>query len=314
MVGVNAYLYLHADNCISKINQSAKYNPESVKDYITKIIKTIREWNMFDKIYFFRNYDPTFAYKCPWVEPPGKSLSVGIHLTTSFQHTESYNPINVSLNRYDFTKLKAELIIKMKNFNRNPLHVPRLAVFDLDETLIDDQYNVLPGVYQFLKFIRKNVDLMVMWTHGNYAHGSCAIKALSDNAKFDLVITSQIDARNNVKYLGKVLDELNKNFGCTSIGFSMLFDDKFDNYDFSYNIYSMVPLNPGSIKTYYHEFTRIFPILIQTPPQYKLVYKFRELNDWCDEESSSYEIDCYECERIINNYGSLSDLQSGPMY
>lgn len=143
-------------------------------------------------------------------------------------------------------------MLKKQFFDRGRLK-KSVIVFDLDETIIDEHYNlVCKNVDNTVNASRAIFDLVVLWSHGNAKHVKRALK--TRNLHFDMVLTrgaTQTHCSN--KGLGYVLKCLNENFDVGYISHSCLVDDTMENFKNDYNIFILVPrkISHADMRAYY---------------------------------------------------------------
>ena len=119
-----------------------------------------------------------------------------------------------------------------------------LIVFDLDDTLIDEQYNLLsPKMTKILEITKNIFDYVLLWSHGDACHvrHSLVTNKLHINT-FDMIITRgtlQKDWYN--KGLGYVLKEANRTLKIGSLSFSVLADDLLSNWIGDYDCFVLIP-------------------------------------------------------------------------
>lgn len=127
-----------------------------------------------------------------------------------------------------------------------------VAVFDLDETIIDRSDTLVSNtIVDFYKGIRKDFHYVILWSHGNKRHVDRVSSTLDSEfgITFDCIIhrgcvEDVVDKQNDVninKGAGKVLQILNKKFKVTSLYMSVLIDDLPSNFTNDYLFYIKIP-------------------------------------------------------------------------
>lgn len=119
-----------------------------------------------------------------------------------------------------------------------------VAVFDLDDTLIDDQGMLLtPIIPEILCGFRKIFTFIVMWSHGNTEHVEKYRTMIEKMCgfKFDLIINRYITTECANKGLGGVLRHLNIEHGVTRLSTTCLIDDLSCNFSNDYLFFIEVP-------------------------------------------------------------------------
>lgn len=117
-----------------------------------------------------------------------------------------------------------------------------IAVFDLDETLIDYNYKILITKEQ-LNWFRKNFDFLVLWSHGVRDHvlrGQSNLTATL-GVEFDEVICRERNDYGGHKLLSVVTRALSRNYQIKSVTKSLLVDDLSQNSAGDYTVYCKVP-------------------------------------------------------------------------
>lgn len=106
-----------------------------------------------------------------------------------------------------------------------------VAVFDLDETLIDSENIWLPGAKKCLDLARRKFDILVLWSHGSNLHvdeNMCQI-----NHKFDLVLSNRCRDDQSPKNLLHLYNY----FPNVTFVNAVLIDDSLFNYTPEYNTF-----------------------------------------------------------------------------
>lgn len=122
-----------------------------------------------------------------------------------------------------------------------------VVVFDLDDTIIDEQGVVFAkDLLQGINILRSIYDYIGLWSHGSTNHVFKYVKQLcnEEKVKFDFVITRDHYTYN--KSVIHVLNILNEKFNVESITYSCLVDDKFDNYNDDYSLFIHLVKKPVS--------------------------------------------------------------------
>ena len=121
-------------------------------------------------------------------------------------------------------------------------HPKSVIVFDLDETIIDQDYHLVCSyVKEILQESRNIFDYMVLWSHGATSHVQKAISLYKLDKLFDLVLTRgrfQNECFN--KGFGFVLKHLNRIHGVSKVNLSILVDDQDTNFNNDYNYFFKV--------------------------------------------------------------------------
>lgn len=140
------------------------------------------------------------------------------------------------------TEFLATVLAKKNDFFREGVRPETCIVYDLDETLIDDQYTLLsPNVIQLLRNSKTLFDRLVLWTHGNTNHARASLQ-LHHEFEFDLVISRNVTAQRCYnKGIGLVLRNLNQVYGVTNLLMSVLVDDTRRNYNNDYDYFIQIP-------------------------------------------------------------------------
>lgn len=143
------------------------------------------------------------------------------------------------------TELFTELSDMYQVFEKNAvLQDCSIIVFDLDDTLIDEKYNLLSPKMPKILGITKNIfDYVLLWSHGDACHvrHSLLTNKLHENM-FDMIITRgtlQKDWYN--KGLGYLLKEANRTLKIGSLSFSVLADDLLSNWIGDYDCFVLIP-------------------------------------------------------------------------
>lgn len=144
----------------------------------------------------------------------------------------------------NYNRISKDIYRVHSSFAKNIIEtLPKsIIVFDLDETIIDQDYCLVCSyVKELLQESRAIFDYMVLWSHGNTSHVQRSIKLYEMDKLFDLVLTRgrfQYECFN--KGFGLVLKHLNKNHGISNVKYSVLVDDQEDNFNNDYSYYIKV--------------------------------------------------------------------------
>ena len=144
----------------------------------------------------------------------------------------------------NYDKILREIYNSHLNYVRNIIdpHPKSVIVFDLDETIIDQDYRlVCTYVRKVLQESRNIFDYMVLWSHGTTSHVQKAISLYKLNKLFDLVLTrGRFQSECFNKGFGFVLKHLNKIYGISKVNLSVLVDDQDTNFNNDYNYFLKV--------------------------------------------------------------------------
>lgn len=125
-----------------------------------------------------------------------------------------------------------------------------VVVFDLDNTIIDDDDNLLdPDYLLVLKMFKARFHFMVLWSHGSSSHVAEILEKRFPeiNGIFDLRISRSnaiLDSNlinHRPKGIGYVFQTLNRMFGVTKLSYTCLVDDLSDNCQDDYRFFIQVP-------------------------------------------------------------------------
>lgn len=121
----------------------------------------------------------------------------------------------------------------------------RVAVYDLDRTLIDDNNKILHGVVPLLEYTRKVFDIIVIWSHGTTLHVHDNVTRIQNllSFKFDLVLAQ--DEHKDTRSPKNLLFLYNY-FPNILISEAVLIDDSFYNYTPEYSEF-LVPATPKTL-------------------------------------------------------------------
>lgn len=131
-------------------------------------------------------------------------------------------------------------------FNNALYENKSVCVFDLDDTIIDSENNLLAkNVVSFILFCKTLFDYVLLWSHGSSLHVSKMLKKHQLCEFFDLTISRKqlTDDDSFNKGIGYVLSQLNKHLNVKSISFSCLVDDLDLNFNCDYTMYVEIPKN-----------------------------------------------------------------------
>lgn len=184
-----------------------------------------------------------------WV-PNHKAYSLVVYLGDVEQHVshnlavEELELLNLD-DRVDQVAQRIEdKVYKFNRFRDSGFGYGSVVVFDLDQTIIDDRYNLLhPSVRPLVCAILDRFTYKVLWSHGDAEHVRFALKRHGMDNLWDSVIVrsfDQVETKN--KSLGFVLATLNKECGVWGFNWAVLFDDKKENAVGDYDRHLVVPL------------------------------------------------------------------------
>uniref|UniRef100_T1JWY2 Uncharacterized protein n=1 Tax=Tetranychus urticae TaxID=32264 RepID=T1JWY2_TETUR len=98
-----------------------------------------------------------------------------------------------------------QCLTKQPISNGNLLYVKKsIAVFDLDDTLIDEKNNLKKGALKFIESVKDRVDILVLWSHGGRIHVGEQLRKNEWSDTFDVALfNTDIDFLNckNLLYL-----------------------------------------------------------------------------------------------------------------
>uniref|UniRef100_T1K351 Uncharacterized protein n=1 Tax=Tetranychus urticae TaxID=32264 RepID=T1K351_TETUR len=135
-----------------------------------------------------------------------------------------------------------QCLTKQPISNSNLLYARKsIAVFDLDDTLIDEKNKPKKGALKLIEAIKDRFDILVLWSHGGRIHVGEQLRKNEWSDTFDVALfNTDIDSLNckNLLYLYNVLPE--------NVIFSkaILLDDRIDNWSPEYD--DMFLIDPKS--------------------------------------------------------------------
>ena len=144
----------------------------------------------------------------------------------------------------NYNRIIRDIYKAQSNYNINIIEtLPKtVIVFDLDETIIDQDYRLVCSYVEELLVESRNIfDYMVLWSHGNTNHVQKAMTLYKLGKLFDLVLTRgrfQYHCFN--KGFGLVLKHLNKTHGIAKVKYSVLVDDQIANFNNDYTYFFKV--------------------------------------------------------------------------
>lgn len=160
------------------------------------------------------------------------------------------------------------ILFKYNLFFKYNLKPASVVVWDLDNTIIDKNYNLINDQLVEILSNQKNIfDYTVLWSHGNTTHVEKGKDLLNRkyDIMFDLCISKRIndfDKPDTCKNISYVLKLLNKKYHITSFKFSCLIDDICENYNKDYFAY----IKPSKSKNYIDLFYNTIPSIIKKGP------------------------------------------------
>lgn len=165
----------------------------------------------------------------------------------SWQNTHVDYKTVVLCNNYNYDWLKADIEARLRCFFRNSKFgtlKKSIAVLDLDDTLIDEKYDlIIDNLDQYLMQLKKVYDYIVLWSYGCQQHVNVATSTtLRPYLKFfDCVIARGMSKTTHKKGIGKLLAHLNAKLGVIELGHTLLVDDQKCNYNWDYDYFLHAP-------------------------------------------------------------------------
>ena len=224
----NVYIYKHFKkniNLLYKIN--SKLEKHMVK-YITKFPRKCKKPTVFlsiihedneDSLLFMQDFTNNWLYF--------EYINLIIHDETEYSFS------NEALNIYNIVNAKKDVI---KDAN--------IAVFDLDDTIIDkDGKIIINDLHSELTTLRSYFDFIILWSHGNDCHVRYHTNKIK--FKFDLVLCR--DEIVKYKGTGKVFKELFYKYGVVSLKNTLLVDDLSENSAEDYDYIIIADKSDSSI-------------------------------------------------------------------
>lgn len=195
-------------------------------------------------------------------------------------YTTKYTTANlmetVRMIKNKFEKRRAIVSIGNVMTDTNPSGV-NVIVFDLDETLIDENYKpLINNVPKFLNTVSTLFHYVVLWSHGTAAHVKKALSKIKCSSMFNVVVCREDAEHNRNKGLGYILRTLNNKFGVTRIKTAVLVDDLRDNFIDDYDYFLHVPSNFSEVPKFYNS---AFDVLQQFMYENKNVGQVLSMNN-----------------------------------
>lgn len=218
-------------------------------------------------------YSNHFVAVIKKVCPRIKSYSVAITITadnvskkiTPFDCRRFVSAFTIN-SKYDM--IHSDNLLRILYFDkikymRRGSKIAKLIVFDLDETLIDENRDpLIPDLRNFISSTRACFNFVVLWSHGNSMHVRKSLYKNDLIGSFDMVISRGNDEETRCKGLGYVLRALNVKFGVNRIEYAVLVDDLRDNFTGDYDWFLNVPSNPNDVNEFYKlAFAKLYELI-----------------------------------------------------
>nr|WOZ57636.1 38K protein [Menippe mercenaria nudivirus] len=149
--------------------------------------------------------------------------------------------------KFNVANLKRDIEAQLNTFFNHPKKAfdkASVVVFDLDDTLIDCDYDIIiDDLNRFLLQCQRLFDLVVLWSHGCPKHVNHAFS--TSMAEYRLYFTDVFAKTSsfvtNNKGCGKLLAMLNRKYGVQCLKETMLVDDQLCNYNNDYDLFMHAP-------------------------------------------------------------------------
>lgn len=197
-----------------------------------------------------KNGDPPGIYNISYINNSVKHYSLKLNINK--ESDESYNVhvdyLDITLNgSFNYEQYESDIQFKINIFHQHkPCKIASVAVVDLDDTLINENCEILiENLNNYLIIMKRFFDYIIIWSHGNQSHVNYAFNSVLAPYKkyFSDIIARSSQFKSNNKGIGIILRFLNRKYDVCQLSHTMLVDDQSCNYNRDYDYFIHTPCN-----------------------------------------------------------------------